>query len=148
MVLFYCTLVAMRHQDEYPTVQDLPEGAFGPFLLGEVQKFTGYLSENSTTYWFRMICDQDSRGVRFEVAELGIVGHVPLWTAFVTQYIGENGWMEDMGHGSVQFRELHPYVFDQEYVVPKGPTGKYTVTFTSQAGMLRPFSDLHFWKAC
>jgi hypothetical protein len=34
----------------------------------------------------------------------------------------------------VQFKELHPYVVCDGYRLPKGPTNKYQLTFTSPEG--------------
>lgn len=60
---------------------------------------------------------------------------IPIWTAFVTQYIGRGNWMKRVGSCTVQFRELHPYMFTDGYKLPKGPTGRYQLTFTTPEGM-------------
>lgn len=43
--------------------------------------------------------------------------------------------MKRIGAATVQFRELHPYVFCDGYRVPKGPTNKYQLTFSKPEGM-------------
>jgi hypothetical protein len=81
--------------------------------------------------------DKDSGCVRFEVtARRGPLKTIPIWTAFVTQYIGHRGWMKRVGASTIQFGELQPYVFCEPYKVPKGPTGRYQLTFTTPEGRL------------
>jgi hypothetical protein len=61
---------------------------------------------------------------------------IPIWTAFVTQYVGHRGWMKRVGSQTIAFRELHPYMFTDGYKLPKGPSGKYQLTFTTPNGKL------------
>jgi hypothetical protein len=42
--------------------------------------------------------------------------------------------MKRIGHNAIQFRELHPYVFHKGYSVPKGPNGRYQLTFNAPDG--------------
>lgn len=85
---------------------------------------------------FRIFRDRDSGCVRFEVtARRGPMKTVPIWTAFVTQYIGNPRWMKRVGQCTVQFRELHPYMFCEGYRLSKGNSGKYILTFTTPEGM-------------
>jgi hypothetical protein len=60
---------------------------------------------------------------------------IPIWTAFVTQYIGSKSWMRRVGSSTVQMRELHPYVFCEGYKPPKGASGRFELTFTNSEGM-------------
>jgi hypothetical protein len=46
--------------------------------------------------------------------------------------------MKRVGAATVQFKELHPYVFCDGYRLPKGPTNKYQLTFTSSEGRSIP----------
>jgi hypothetical protein len=135
MVLFYCTMVAMKRQDEVPT----PAGLDDFFQPGETQEYGGEIQDNTYLHAFRIFKDKDSGCVRFEAtARRGPLKTIPIWTAFVTQYIGHRGWMKRVGHSTVQFKELHPYVFHQGYSLPKGPSGKYQLTFTSPEGIIPP----------
>jgi hypothetical protein len=59
---------------------------------------------------------------------------IPIWTAFVTKYIGRQSWMKRVGSSTIQFRELHPYMFCEGYRVPKGASGRYQLTFTTPQG--------------
>jgi hypothetical protein len=55
---------------------------------------------------------------------------------FCHAVIEHKNWMTRISSSTIQFGELHPYVFCDGYRVPKGPTGKYQLTFTSAEGML------------
>lgn len=44
--------------------------------------------------------------------------------------------MKRVGNATIQFGELHPYVFCEGYKLPKGPTGRYQLTFTTPEGKL------------
>ena len=43
--------------------------------------------------------------------------------------------MKRLNSCTILFRELHPYVFTDGYKVPKHPSGKYQLTFTTSKGM-------------
>ncbi|KAF2745064.1 hypothetical protein M011DRAFT_460273 [Sporormia fimetaria CBS 119925] len=127
MVLFWCTFVALKRQDERGTAQELATDYFQP---GEDEEFGGLVQEGKSIQAFRVWRDLDSGAVRFEVMpRRGRYTTVPIWTAFVTPYIGQEDWMKLVGKSTIQFKELHPYVFHQGYVVPRGKTGRYQVTF-------------------
>jgi hypothetical protein len=44
--------------------------------------------------------------------------------------------MKRVGSQTIAFRELHPYMFTDGYKLPKGPSGKYQLTFTTPNGKL------------
>lgn len=147
MVLFYCTAVAMKRQDHVTT----PQGLEDYFQQGEKEEFGGYVGD----YWadcgmltihreiqddnylhaFRIFRDRDSGGVRFETtARRGPLKTIPIWTAFVTQYIGQRSWMRRISMTTIQLQELHPYVFCEGYTPPRGRSGRYQLTFTTAEG--------------
>jgi len=43
--------------------------------------------------------------------------------------------MKRVGNSTIQFRELHPYMFCEGYRVPKGNSGRYQLTFTTPQGL-------------
>jgi hypothetical protein len=47
--------------------------------------------------------------------------------------------MKRVGNATIEFRELHPYVFCDGYRVPKGSKNRYQLTFTTPDGKLRSF---------
>jgi hypothetical protein len=79
--------------------------------------------------------DKDSGCVRFEAtARRGPLKTIPIWTAFVTQFIGHRSWMKRVGTATIQFRDFHPYMFCEGYKLPKGQSGKYQLTFSTAEG--------------
>ncbi|KAJ4305343.1 hypothetical protein N0V90_000874 [Kalmusia sp. IMI 367209] len=132
MVLFYSTMVAMKRQDDTQT----PPGLEDFFQPGEREEFGGEIQDDSYLHAFRIFRDTDSGCVRFEATpRRGPLKTIPIWTAFVTQYVGHRSWMKRVGNCTIQFRELHPYMFTDGYKLPKGPSGKYQLTFTTPKGM-------------
>ncbi|CAN9084151.1 unnamed protein product [Alternaria alternata] len=128
MVLFYCTAIAMKRQDQ----TGIAEGLEDVFVPGEKIVFSGETTDNRYLHAFRIYYDTDSGCVRFEAtARRGPLNTIPIWTAFVTQYVGRSDWMKRVGPDTIQFEKLHPYVFSDGYRLPKGSTGKYRLTFTS-----------------
>jgi len=128
MVLFYCTAIAMKRQDHTP----IAEGLEDVFLPGERIMFAGETVDGKYLHVFRVKYDTDSGCVRFEAtARRGPMKDIPIWTAFVTPYVGRSDWMKRVGPETIQFEKLHPYVFSDSYRLPKGPTGKYRLSFTS-----------------
>lgn len=95
------------------------------------------ITDGQYLHAFRIFRDKDSGCVRFEAtARRGPLKAVPIWTAFVTQYVPHRGWMKRVGATTIRFGELHPYVFCDGYKLPKGPKGKYQLTFTTAEGMI------------
>ncbi|KAF2133226.1 hypothetical protein P153DRAFT_372890 [Dothidotthia symphoricarpi CBS 119687] len=128
MVLFYCTVVAMKRQDQ----SGIADGLEDFFTPGERIEFSGEITDSRYLHAFRIYRDEDSGCVRFEATpRRGPLKTIPIWTAFVTQHIRNGHWMKRVGNATIQFRDLHPYVFCEGYKVPKGSTGRYQLTFTT-----------------
>ena len=113
----------------------------GEFLNHEsrLQLLTLYseIQDDNYLHAFRIYRDRDSGCVRFEAtARRGQMKTIPIWTAFVTQYVGQKSWLKRIGSTTIQLRELHPYVFCDGYTPPRGPSGKYQLTFTTVEGKL------------
>ncbi|KAJ4350250.1 Nuclear SAM-dependent mono-and asymmetric methyltransferase [Didymosphaeria variabile] len=138
MVLFYSTMVAMKRQDN----TQAPPGLEDIFQPGEREEFGGEIQDNSYLHAIRIFRDTDSGCVRFEATpRRGPLKTIPIWTAFVTQYIGHKSWMKRVGPQTISFRELHPYMFTDGYKLPKGPSGRYQLTFTTPKDM-RDFMEI------
>ncbi|KAI4930217.1 hypothetical protein J4E85_004842 [Alternaria conjuncta] len=122
----------MKRQDHTP----IAEGLEDVFLPGERIMFAGETVDGKYLHVFRVKYDTDSGCVRFEAtARRGPMKDIPIWTAFVTPYVGRGDWMKRVGPETIQFEKLHPYVFSDSYRLPKGPTGKYRLSFTSPEGI-------------
>ena len=105
--------------------------------LLETHKLIPYreIRDDDYLHAFRIFRDRDSGGVRFEAtARRGAMKTIPIWTAFVTQYIGSKGWIRRINSTTVQLQKLHPYVFCDNYTPPKASNGRYELTFTSVEG--------------
>ncbi|EUC37028.1 hypothetical protein COCVIDRAFT_34451 [Bipolaris victoriae FI3] len=127
MVLFYCTAIAMKRQDQTAVAEGLVD-----FFEPESIMFSGETTDSRYLHAFRIYYDEDAGCVRFEAtARRGPMNTIPIWTAFVTQYVGRRDWMKRVSPDTIQFEKLHPYVFCDSYRLPKGPTGKYRLTFTT-----------------
>ncbi|KAF2085042.1 hypothetical protein K490DRAFT_68242 [Saccharata proteae CBS 121410] len=124
MVLFYCTIVAMKRHDRVPSML---EDYFQP---GEKQEFGAEIRDGTFRHAFRVFRDKDSGGVRFEATALrGPMQRTPIWTAFVTEYIGRRRWMRRVAPKILSLQELRPYVFCDGYRPPQGPDGNYELRF-------------------
>ncbi|KAF2633736.1 hypothetical protein BU25DRAFT_328673 [Macroventuria anomochaeta] len=130
MVLFYNTAVAMKHQDQTRMADGLED--LWDLDNKERIEFSSEISDTHFLHHLRVYRDQDSGVVRFEATpRRGPLIAVPIWTAFVTQFVGDRSWMKKVGLTTVVFRQLHPYVFCEGYKLPKGPSGRYQLNFSA-----------------
>ncbi|KAF2144899.1 uncharacterized protein K452DRAFT_131776 [Aplosporella prunicola CBS 121167] len=126
MVLFYCAAVAMKRQDSIGTAPNM-EDFFQP---GEKIEFAGEIEDDHYRHAFRIFRDRASGAVRFEATALrGPMKKTPIWTAFVTAYVGARAWMRRLGPRTVSLSELHPYVFCEGYAPPRGVGGCFELRF-------------------
>ncbi|KAJ9645956.1 hypothetical protein H2199_002999 [Coniosporium tulheliwenetii] len=125
MVLFYLTFVAMKRQDWTQPHQGLDD-----WFPGEKEEFGGVTEDDGYQHAFRIWRDRDSGCVRLEAtAHRGPMKTTPIWTAFVTQYIGSRTWMTRLGSKAIEFMDLHPYVFTNGYKPPRGLGGRFELRF-------------------
>ncbi|EON64590.1 hypothetical protein W97_03823 [Coniosporium apollinis CBS 100218] len=128
MVLFYLTFVAMKRQDWTPPHQGLND-----WFPGEKEEFGGVTEDDGYQHAFRIWRDRDSGCVRLEAtAHRGPMKTTPIWTAFVTQYIGSRTWMTRLGSKVIEFMDLHPYVFTNGYKPPRGLGGRFELRFLTR----------------
>ena len=112
------------------------EGSYFRFQSEEETDESREIQDDLYLHAFRIFRDTDSGCVRFEATpRRGPLKTTPIWTAFVTQFVGHKGWMKRVGAQTIQFRELHPYMFTHGYKLPKGPSGRYQLTFTTSKGV-------------
>lgn len=109
--------------------------------LSPLLTFHSEIAHGTYLHAFRIYKDKDSGCVRFEATpRRGPLKAVPIWTAFVTQFIGHRSWMKRVGAATVSFKEFHPYVFCEGYRLPKGQTGRYQLSFSNPDGKLSPYT--------
>ena len=144
MVTFYCTFVAMKRQDQ----REVPDlNLLDHFELesddGEKCQFGGEIQDGEMRHALRLFRDQSSGGVRIEASALrGPLKDVPIWTAFVTRYVGDPDWPQWQSGSLVSLVSVHPAprVFSTSYEPPRNRLGEYTLLFTTTDGM---FQDSH-----
>lgn len=135
MVIFYGAFVAMKRQDQMESPLELDDW----FDSGEKEEIRGEIEDGHRgfVHEFRVLKDPDSRCVRLEARVIrGRFKGVPVWTAFVTRHIGSRSWMRRLGR-VVEITDLQPYVFCDNYTLPRGSTGTYRLHFASQRGKYR-----------
>lgn len=140
MVLFYCTFVAMKHQDERGIPSD---GLLEIFELKgedeafEKEEFGGVIMDGDLRHALRLLRDRTSGVVRLEACALrGRMRDVPLWTAFMTRYKGDPDHVHFERHGVVSLAAVRPppYVFLSAYEPPQNDMGEYVLQFTTSDG--------------
>ncbi|KAF2458013.1 hypothetical protein BDY21DRAFT_21451 [Lineolata rhizophorae] len=130
MVLFYCAFVAMKHQDHRSSSSSFQDICEPPDNV----QFAGEVMDDSFLHIFRVYRDRDSGAVRFETTpRRGKMKGTPIWTAFVTDKVGDRHWMKRIDSKTIQFRGLRPYVFCDNYVPPRTPSGHFQLKFTSKS---------------
>ena len=140
MVLFYNTFVAMKRQDgrqvSHEKLLDHMELAKDE-EIGEEVRFGGVVKHGQYLHALRLFRDRGSRVVRIEAsAYRGPMEDVPLWTAFVTKYLGDQAWAELEGTTVVSLAALKPppYVFLTGYH-PQKRGNEYILQFDKSSGM-------------
>ncbi|KAI9704431.1 MAG: hypothetical protein M1836_007294 [Candelina mexicana] len=133
MVLFFCTFLALKAHDTC-----VPRPAIDDYILdGETEKYGGMIEDDNFLHALRIFKDRDSGGVRLEASVLrGELQRTPVWTAFVTQYLGSTNWMRRIEPKVIQLRDLHPYVFSPDYTPQRGPRGEHELRFTTAQGKM------------
>jgi len=138
MVLFYCTFVAMKHQDERKVPHD---NLIDHFELGdeegEAEIFGGQIKHGELRHALRLFKDRSSGVVRLEACALrGPKKDVPLWTAFITKYKHDPDWAYYEGGGLVTLAAVRPppYVFVAGYEPLRRDRDEMMLQFTTSDG--------------
>jgi len=138
MVLFYCTFVAMKHQDERSVPHDnlLDHLELGNDD-GEAEIFGGQIKHGELRHALRLFKDRSSGVVRLEACALrGPKKDVPLWTAFITKYKHDPDWAYYEGGGLVTLAAVRPppYVFVAGYEPLRRDRDELMLQFTTSDG--------------
>jgi hypothetical protein len=139
MVLFYNTFVAMKRQDSHQVSHEklVDYMELAKPEEGEEMRFGGVVKHGEYLHALRLFKDRGSGVVRIEAsAYRGPMESVPLWTAFVTKYVGDEAWAELQGTTLVSLAALKPppYVFLSGYHPPKRDN-EYVLQFDNSSGM-------------
>jgi len=157
MVLFYCTLAAMKRQDSHPLPHANLLDAFelvgannNNSRNGETELYGGAIQHGDLRHALRLFQDRGSGVVRLEACALrGPMRDVPLWTAFVTRYAQDPDWAQlerrrrgggGGGGGVVSLAALRPppFVFVSGYEpLRRDGEGQYLLDFETTNGMFQ-----------
>lgn len=146
MVLFYSTFVAMKHQDQ----RQVPHGNLLDYLElsgegGEHEVFGGEIKDGELRHALRLFKDRSSGVVRLEASALrGPMKDVPLWTAFITRYVGDPDWVCNERGGLVSLAAVRPppYILHAGYQPPRRGTDEYLLHFTASEGEFTNVCDV------
>ncbi|KAF1814720.1 hypothetical protein P152DRAFT_391572 [Eremomyces bilateralis CBS 781.70] len=126
--LSFSTSEAMKSQDSSVVAHGLDD-YISPLDYESVE-FTGMITSRTFLHVLRIYRDLSTNSVRLEASPLrGKFAGKPIWTAFVTQFIGSRTWMELHGN-VVKLLDLRPYMFCDGYELPRSQSGRYILTFT------------------
>ena len=130
MVLFYSAFVAMKRQDHQSASPGMED-----YFPEEKIEFAGEIEDDHYLHALRILKDKDTKCVRLEAsARRGPMKDTPIWTAFVTEYVGSRQWMRRYNGRVLEVSQLHPYIFCEGYQPPRNTLGHFQLRFTSQAG--------------
>lgn len=78
---------------------------------------------------------------------LTITFSTPVWTAFVTQYLGRRGWLRQLDSKTVLVRDLDPVILmsADDYNPPQTQNGEHILKFTSRGGECVIPNDSQSW---
>lgn len=103
----------------------------GSFVLTRYRE----IEDGEYLHTFRVLNDEDSGGVRFEVTpRRGTMTKTPIWTAFVNEHLDSRSWVRRIRSKVIQFSDLRPYIFCNGYIPTHSRERLYELHFTSKQG--------------
>lgn len=127
MVLFYCTFVALKRQDSEPSPRRLDD-----YFPGEIIEFTGEIEDDNFLHKLIIFRDTATDAMRIEASpRRGAMVGTPIWTAFITQYVGARRWIRRASSTVLELESLRPYVFCHDYVPPRVGS-RFRLNFTTR----------------
>ncbi|KAJ5687741.1 hypothetical protein N7536_010360 [Penicillium majusculum] len=140
LVLFHCTFLALRSQDEGHPVGEILDYE----LAQEEECFGGTITDDDYVHALRVYRDTVTGAVRLQSSvHLGDLNHTPVWTAFVTHNLGKRSWLKSYGSKTVIMRDVKPVIFMSmdDYTPPQTSHGQHALEFTSSSDA-REFLDV------
>ncbi|KAH2162989.1 hypothetical protein KXV44_004039 [Aspergillus fumigatus] len=132
MVLFFCTFLALRSQDAGRPVESIRDYE----LDNEEELFGGQILDDNYLHALRIYRDKVSGAVRLQASvHKGEMKRAPVWTAFITQYLGTRGWIRRPDSKVVVLRELRQtiFMFAADFTPQKTSRGEHILQFTNRA---------------
>ncbi|MCJ1282504.1 hypothetical protein MMC26_001827 [Xylographa opegraphella] len=131
LVLFYCTFLALKSQDEANPIRELQDH----ILYDEREVFSAIIIDDTFQHALRIFKDINSGGVRLQASALsGPMKKAPIWTAFITHQIFSSRWNQVPEPRKVHLADLTRYVFTGSYIPQLGPHGEHELCFLKAKG--------------
>ncbi|TIC93649.1 hypothetical protein CH35J_009330 [Colletotrichum higginsianum] len=134
LTLFHCTFVSLKARNTMTI--DINASEFR--LSGEKKTFQAQIIDDG--YQHSLVVYQDIATQSFRLHAMvrdGVLRQCPVWTAFVTHQSASPTWLQRKGRKRVWLKDVHLYVFCQEYRQQnqrKGEAGAFEINFVSESG--------------
>ncbi|PWY84514.1 hypothetical protein BO94DRAFT_101548 [Aspergillus sclerotioniger CBS 115572] len=146
MVIFFCTFLALRSQDSGRPVERIRDYE----LDEEEELFGGQIVDDDFLHALRVYRDNVSGAVRLQASvhkgEMKRFHRMPVWTAFITDYIASKGWIRRLNPKTVVLRDLRRVIFTfPNYNPPQTPKGEHILMFKNRSdaqGFMDTISEL------
>ncbi|KAE8152696.1 hypothetical protein BDV25DRAFT_57505 [Aspergillus avenaceus] len=143
MVMFFCTFLSLRSQDCGRPVDCIRDYE----LDDEEELFGGPINDDHFPHALRVYRDRASKAVRLQASvHTGEMKRAPVWTAFITQYIGARGWIRRADPKIVLLRDLHRTIFTfDHYSPPRTSRGEHIIHFSKSSdaqGFMETIAEL------
>ncbi|KAF2097256.1 hypothetical protein NA57DRAFT_77510 [Rhizodiscina lignyota] len=141
LILFYSAFVALKRQDGGYR----PSRRLDDFVPGEFLEYSGEIEDDNYLHLLRMWRDEDTGAVRLETSpRRGPMVGTPIWTAFITEWIGARHWLCRIAPTVIELETLRPFIFCHSYSPPQF-AGRFRLSFTSRRdaeGFVHSFQGL------
>ncbi|OJJ51555.1 hypothetical protein ASPZODRAFT_57517 [Penicilliopsis zonata CBS 506.65] len=130
MVLFFCTILALRSQDNGRPVERIRDYE----LEREEELFGGQIMDDSYLHALRIYRDTVSGAVRLQASILrGEMKRTPVWTAFITHHASSRAWIRREDSNVVLLGDLRRAIFaSPDYSPPRTSRGEHILKFTTK----------------
>ncbi|KAL9617797.1 MAG: hypothetical protein Q9160_007451 [Pyrenula sp. 1 TL-2023] len=128
LVVYFCTLLALRAQDAGRPIEDLGDGD----LEGEVEYFGGRIEDDGYEHALRVLKDRSSKAIRLQASVLkGEMKNAPVWTAFIHNHLKSRTWISRPTSAPCKFlfSDLRRHVFSSRYSPPVDRRGQHVISF-------------------
>ncbi|TKW58660.1 hypothetical protein CTA1_9308 [Colletotrichum tanaceti] len=134
LTLFHCTFVSLKARNTMTVDMNAREFK----LSGEKKTFQAQIIDDG--YQHSLVVYQDIATQSFRLHAMvwdGVLRLCPVWTAFVTHQSASPTWLQRKSRNRVWLKDIHLYVFCQEYRQQnqrKGDAGAFEISFVSESG--------------
>ncbi|KAJ5888010.1 hypothetical protein N7495_008051 [Penicillium taxi] len=131
-VSFFSSFLALRSQDAGHPVEDIRDYE----LEGEEELYGGLILDDDYTHALRVYQDNGTGAVRMQASIYkGEMERTPVWTAFITQYLGTRGWLKEYDSRTVLVRTLKPIILmsPDYYNPPLTNRGEWILKFKTRS---------------